>query len=440
MSEDVMRTLLIIYIIAINLIGFFIMGIDKRRARRRKWRVAEKTLFLIAALFGSVGILTGMYVFRHKTKHRSFTIGIPAILAAQLLLIGLLFSWNIRRMNSPSQAVENELALIQELDSDTIHDFIFYENLMNSHLSSGTIDEDTAEAVRLFFQNFKYTIQNEQIEGDTAIVSVNITNLDMHALAQDLCRKILRESAAIYPESTSTTTSDYYALLRDTLSENTYETVVTTAYFHLQKEESGWVIQSDETLEDELVSGFLSYMNDPDLLPVSEIVSIHLDALKDLSADQWDEYLSIDDVFATYNTDYASQIDEAYVAQLADAFDYEIIKCTVDGDSADVVLRIWSIDMTNVLTIYKKSLLSYASSSKSIRDDEGTFSNETSRLLLEALQENTETSASDVDLTFHSNGTVWEIYFGEDFTNALMGDMKGAIETFNTLTRDSLAS
>jgi hypothetical protein len=311
---------------------------------------------------------------------------------------------------------------------------------MNSHLSSGTIDEDTAEAVRLFFQNFKYTIQNEQIEGDTAIVSVNITNLDMHALAQDLCRKILRESAAIYPESTSTTTSDYYALLRDTLSENTYETVVTTAYFHLQKEESGWVIQSDETLEDELVSGFLSYMNDPDLLPVSEIVSIHLDALKDLSADQWDEYLSIDDVFATYNTDYASQIDEAYVAQLADAFDYEIIKCTVDGDSADVVLRIWSIDMTNVLTIYKKSLLSYASSSKSIRDDEGTFSNETSRLLLEALQENTETSASDVDLTFHSNGTVWEIYFGEDFTNALMGDMKGAIETFNTLTRDSLAS
>jgi hypothetical protein len=262
----------------------------------------------------------------------------------------------------------------------------------------------------------------------------------MHALAQDLCRKILRESAAIYPESTSTTTSDYYALLRDTLSENTYETVVTTAYFHLQKEESGWVIQSDETLEDELVSGFLSYMNDPDLLPVSEIVSIHLDALKDLSADQWDEYLSIDDVFATYNTDYASQIDEAYVAQLADAFDYEIIKCTVDGDSADVVLRIWSIDMTNVLTIYKKSLLSYASSSKSIRDDEGTFSNETSRLLLEALQENTETSASDVDLTFHSNGTVWEIYFGEDFTNALMGDMKGAIETFNTLTRDSLAS
>jgi hypothetical protein len=181
-------------------------------------------------------------------------------------------------------------------------------------------------------------------------------------------------------------------------------------------------------------------MNDPDLLPVSEIVSIHLDALKDLSADQWAEYLSIDDVFATYNTDYAAQIDDAYVTQLADAFDYEIVKCTVDGDSADVVLRIRSIDMTNVLTIYKKSLLSYASSSKSIRDDEVTFSNETSRLLLEALQENTETSTTDVDLTFHNNGTVWEIYFGEDFTNALMGDMKGAIETFNTLTRDSLTS
>ena len=66
-----MKTLLIIYIIMINLIGFFIMGIDKRKARRGKWRVAERTLFTIALLFGSIGILTGMYVFRHKTDRKS---------------------------------------------------------------------------------------------------------------------------------------------------------------------------------------------------------------------------------------------------------------------------------------------------------------------------------------------------------------------------------
>lgn len=433
-----MKTLLIIYIITINLIGFFIMGIDKRKARRSGWRVSERMLFTIALLFGSIGILIGMYVFRHKTKHLSFTIGIPTILVIQLLLISLLFSWNSKRMGRPAQAVENELALIQKLDSDTIQSFVSYENLMNSHLASGTINDETTEAVSLFFKNFKYNIHNEQIDGDTATVSVNITNIDMHALAQDLCRKILQESVAIYPESRNTTTSDYYRLLRDTLSANTYEPVVTTAYFHLQKDESGWIILTDQTLEDELVSGFITYMNDSKILPVSEIVSIHLDALKNLSAEQWAEYLSVNDVFATYNTDYYQQIDEEYIRQLAAAFDYEIIKCTEEENTAEVVIRIKSVDMTNVLTIYKKHLLEYATTTKSIRDDDVTFSNETSRLLLESLRENTETSSTDIDMTFINNGDIWEIYFGDEFTNALMGDMRGAIETFNSLTRDKM--
>ena len=435
-----MKTLLIVYIIAINLIGFCIMGIDKRKARRGKWRVPEKTLFIIALLFGSIGILTGMYFFRHKTKHLSFAIGIPAIVILQFLLVGLLFSVNNKRKGRPSQAVENELSLIQELDSDTIQSFVSYENLMNSHLASGTIDDKTAEAVDLFFKHFQYNIHNEQIDGDTATVSVNITNIDMHALAQDLCRAILKESVAIHPEEKKDTTSDYYCLLGDTLKSNTYDLIVTTAYFHLKKEGSGWIILSDEVLEDELVSGFITYMNEPYILSVSEVLSIHLDALKELSPEQWTEYLGIEDVFATYNADYYQRIDEEYIRQLAEDFDYEIIKCTEMGDSAEVVLRVKSIDMTNVLTIYKKKLLQYATTTKSIRDDDVTFSNETSKLLLESLQENDKTNATDIDLVFHNNGSIWEIYFDDTFTNALMGNMRGAIETFNTLTRETISN
>ena len=434
-----MKTLLIIYIIAINLIGFFIMGIDKRKARRGKWRISERTLFTIALLFGSIGILIGMYVFRHKTKHLIFTIGIPTLLVIQFLLIGLLYSWNAKRMERPAQAVENELALIQKLDTDTIQSFVSYENLMNSHLSSGTLNDDTTEAVNLFFKNFKYNIHNEQIEGDTATVSVNITNIDMHALAQDVCRRILQESVAIYPTSRSTTTGDYYRLLRDTLAEHTYEPVVTTAYFHLEKDESGWIILTDETLEDELVSGFITYMNDPKILSASETVSIHLDALKNLSSEQWMEYLSVQDIFATYNTDYYQQIDEEYISQLAASFDYEIIKCTEEDTTAEVVVRIKSVDMTNVLTIYKKHLLDYAATTKSIRDDSVTFSNETSRLLLESLKENDKTSSTDIDMFFQNDGRIWDINFGDEFTNALLGDMRGAIETFNSLTRENLS-
>lgn len=430
-----MKTLLIVYIIIINLIGFFIMGIDKRRAVRRMWRVAERTLFTIALLFGSIGILTGMYVFRHKTKHLSFAIGIPAILVLQLLAISFLFSWNNQRMGSPSQVVQHELELIKDLDNETIQSFVSYENLMNSHIASGTIDDETAEAVDLFFQNFTYHIHHEQIDGNRASVSVNITNLDMHALAADLCTEICKQSAAIYPAETPMTTSDYYRLLRDTLAANTYEQTVTTAYFQLEKDESGWFILADRTLEDELVSGFISYMNDPYILPASRVLAIHLDALKELSADEWAKYLAVSDVFATFNTDYSQQIDAEYLRQLAASFDYKIMKCTEKANTASAAIRITSVNMANVFTIYKKHLLDYASTSRSIRDDDITFSNETSHLLLQSLLENNQTASTDIDLTITNNGKTWEVYFDDAFINALMGDMNGAIETFNSLNK-----
>lgn len=432
-----MRTLLIIYIITINLIGFFIMGIDKRRARKNKWRVQEKTLFLIAFLFGSIGILTGMYVFRHKTRHLSFRLGIPAILIAQVLLIVLIFSLNLRRINRPEQVVRNDLNRICELDPDTIQSFVSYENLMNSDLTSDTLSDKTVEAVSLFFKNFKYKILQKQTDHDKAAVTVQITNIDMQALASDLCRAILTESVDIYPDSGEQRTDDYYGLLYEMLSTKTYEKKDTTAVFHLRKDESGWVILADQQLEDELVSGFISYINDPHLLPVSEILSIHLDAFRELSPEQWADYLEADDIFSTYNEEYASQIDAQYLSQLAEAFDYEIIKCTENDVSADIVVRIRSINMSNVLTVYKEKLLAYAATTRSLRDDSVSFSNETSRLLLEALQENDQTTGTDVTIHMRNTGKLWEIRFDEDFTNALMGDMQGAMDEFNEVTKES---
>ena len=84
-----MEIVLIPYLIIMNILGFFIMAIDKSKAKRGAWRIPEKTLFLIAALGGSVGSLVGMHVFRHKTKHLSFLIGMPLILIVQLMAAGI---------------------------------------------------------------------------------------------------------------------------------------------------------------------------------------------------------------------------------------------------------------------------------------------------------------------------------------------------------------
>ena len=79
-------TVLLVWLTVINLLTFIVYGADKRRARKGKWRVPEKTLFLLPLLGGSIGALLGMWVFHHKTKHWYFVWGIPAILLAQIAL------------------------------------------------------------------------------------------------------------------------------------------------------------------------------------------------------------------------------------------------------------------------------------------------------------------------------------------------------------------
>ena len=83
--------LLIGWLALANLAAFCLMWSDKRRAKRDKWRIPEKTLFLSALLGGSVGAILGMRVFHHKTKHWYFVWGMPLILIAQLALAG--FVW-----------------------------------------------------------------------------------------------------------------------------------------------------------------------------------------------------------------------------------------------------------------------------------------------------------------------------------------------------------
>ena len=80
------------YYLFINIITFYLYWDDKKRAKKGKWRIPEKTLFLFALLGGSIGTNLGMQLFRHKTKHASFKLGFPAILAAQLALLGWIAS------------------------------------------------------------------------------------------------------------------------------------------------------------------------------------------------------------------------------------------------------------------------------------------------------------------------------------------------------------
>lgn len=81
-----MTKLIVLYLLIINAISLLLMLADKRKARKNLWRIPEKTLFTAALFGGSLGSILGMYLFRHKTKHWYFVLGMPAILLAQLTL------------------------------------------------------------------------------------------------------------------------------------------------------------------------------------------------------------------------------------------------------------------------------------------------------------------------------------------------------------------
>ena len=84
-------SIVLIYLEAVNLIAFALMGIDKRRARLGRWRIPEAALIGSAVAGGCIGALAGMYLFRHKTRKTKFTVGVPVILGMQIVFFLLLF-------------------------------------------------------------------------------------------------------------------------------------------------------------------------------------------------------------------------------------------------------------------------------------------------------------------------------------------------------------
>lgn len=82
-----MNTIFTTYILIVNILGYFLMFLDKQKAKKHKWRIPENTLMLVAIIGGSIGSIIGMQTFRHKTKHIKFKFGIPIILILQVILL-----------------------------------------------------------------------------------------------------------------------------------------------------------------------------------------------------------------------------------------------------------------------------------------------------------------------------------------------------------------
>lgn len=83
-----------LFILLMNIIGFIVMYVDKNKAKKGSYRISEKAIFTIALLFGAIGVYAGMYKFRHKTQHKTFTIGIPVLIVINVFAMYYILSQN----------------------------------------------------------------------------------------------------------------------------------------------------------------------------------------------------------------------------------------------------------------------------------------------------------------------------------------------------------
>ena len=90
MNINTLHSCLAYYLLGINAVTFIVYGIDKYKAKKAKWRISEATLLLLAVRGGSIGAWMGMKVWHHKTMHKKFKYGIPAILLIQIALMAYL--------------------------------------------------------------------------------------------------------------------------------------------------------------------------------------------------------------------------------------------------------------------------------------------------------------------------------------------------------------
>ncbi|WML40794.1 DUF1294 domain-containing protein [Neobacillus sp. OS1-2] len=79
-------TMMLAIFVVMNIAGLFIMGVDKKRARKHQYRIRERTLWLVALFGGAIGTTAGMQIYRHKTKHTSFKVGFPVLAIVELVL------------------------------------------------------------------------------------------------------------------------------------------------------------------------------------------------------------------------------------------------------------------------------------------------------------------------------------------------------------------
>lgn len=425
--------LFIIYLLAVNAAGLAAFGLDKYKAVHNKWRIRESSLFLIAILGGSLGCIAGMYLFRHKTRHRLFTIGIPLILAAELLLGGAafyIFQSRIPYNQDPRKMVRHELSLLESTDSKQIENYLTYQDIFPTETGDITIPDEIESIFTSFYQSFSYRIKKVDTEGEISHVTVALNTLDGQQVAREYSRQVLikRIQNSANPANVDFSLEDCYLLLGTVLEENSFDTIHSEYTVTLTKKEEIWSISSPEALGMALTGNFAAYVSDADLFTPSETISIYLDTIKDFDIEQLNRYLVLDNLFAG-DAEYKRSISRALASQLLTYLDYHIDSENIssNGTTATVEMELTSCDCRSMMNQYREKVTAYTNTAQALQDGIGGRLNKANELLVASITENTSSVTTPVTIHLRNDGAGWKLEMNDEVGEALLGNISEAV-------------
>ena len=325
--------------------------------------------------------------------------------------------------------ITNELNLLKNLDSDTTQKYVSYKELFPDTTQEIELSKEVKEVFSLFFRDFDYKIRNVDVDNDTkeASVSLQLSTLDARTLAEDYAQAsletaILKAAASDTSATEETTDSleERYVLLDSLLKKNKYETVTrdcTMALRNTGADHDEWEIQKSHSLENDLVGGLISYLSDNNLLSPEETLTIYLNTLKSMNTEQMGDYLGIESLLNTSDSDKNS-IASALVEQVHQNFDFKITSCEEQGYTASISTEITTFDSSAILNTFSEEQDAYLSSANAVIDGSEKRYLKTLEMLLNDIENNTATITSTADFHLTNDGVSWKL----DDSNTTIGN------------------
>ncbi len=330
------------------------------------------------------------------------------------------------------KAVQDELGLLSDLDTDTVAGYIRGTGVLSDVLpAESRSSSEIQDSFVLFYKDFDYKIQSVETdpENNSAKATVRLTTLDANALAKDYEAAILRTEIMHTADTGKTqplTSAEKYQLLYELLSSNDYPPTKNTVEISLTQKGDTWEIEQTEELKDALSGGLITYLADPDILTPSETLDIYLSSLKDMNTEQMQNYLGVESIVKSEDTQQ-KKIAEGLIGQVKKHYDYSITDTSWEGAKAIVTADITTFDSQSILSAYQRDMDAYLSSADAVIDGSEKRTAIAQEKLLSYITDNKDTVTSRARFELANDGTAWRLISpGQDLGEALFGSLTSA--------------